>query len=195
MSEAGEIEDRLYGLLEVAERQQAAVQAALDGLAGGRTALEGERARLAREVTLLDLSLRAAVKAAVNDGLASAATEGAKAVEAATAPLLGELAAVTERAGRAEPVPGARLTRAARNPPRGRRERRAGDRTRPAGVARPRIRGRMPQGSPTTLAGSRSPFLRHGAEQPVAWLPWGAEAFERAQREAHDERGQDAEHD
>ncbi|HEX6940936.1 MAG TPA: thioredoxin domain-containing protein [Longimicrobiales bacterium] len=41
----------------------------------------------------------------------------------------------------------------------------------------------MPQGSPTTLAGSRSPFLRHGAEQPVAWLPWGAEAFERAQRE------------
>ena len=102
MSEAGEIEDRLYGLLEVAERQQAAVQAALDGLAGGRTALEGERARLAREVTLLDLSLRAAVKAAVNDGLASAATEGAKAVEAATAPLLGELAAVTERAGRAD---------------------------------------------------------------------------------------------
>ena len=30
------------------------------------------------------------------------------------------------------------------------------------------------------LAGERSPFLQHGAQQPVAWLPWGDEAFERA---------------
>lgn len=102
MSGAGEVEGRLYGLLEVAERQQAAVQAALDGLAGERAALEGERARLAREVTTLDLSLRGAVSVAVKDSLAAAATEGAKAVQAATGPLLGELAAVTERAGRAD---------------------------------------------------------------------------------------------
>ncbi len=34
-----------------------------------------------------------------------------------------------------------------------------------------------------TLAGSSSPFLRHGAEQPVRWMPWGPEALERAQRE------------
>ena len=102
MSGTGEVEDRLYGLLEVAERQQAAVQAALDGLAAGRTALEGERARLAREVTTLDLSLRGAVSVAVKDSLAAAATEGAKAVQAATGPLLAELAAVTERAGRAD---------------------------------------------------------------------------------------------
>src|SRR5690606_22927521 len=33
------------------------------------------------------------------------------------------------------------------------------------------------------LAGERSPFLRHGATQPVDWLPWGEEAFERARRE------------
>jgi uncharacterized protein YyaL (SSP411 family) len=33
------------------------------------------------------------------------------------------------------------------------------------------------------LAGSRSPFLQHGAHQPVDWMPWGAEAFARA-REA-----------
>ncbi len=33
------------------------------------------------------------------------------------------------------------------------------------------------------LAGSRSPFLRHGATQPVDWHPWGDEAFERARRE------------
>ena len=102
VGETGEAEERLYGLLEIAERQQAAVQAALDGLAGERAALEGERARLAREVTILDLSVRGAVSMAVKDSLAAAATEGAKAVEAATGPLLGELAAVTERAGRAE---------------------------------------------------------------------------------------------
>jgi uncharacterized protein YyaL (SSP411 family) len=30
------------------------------------------------------------------------------------------------------------------------------------------------------LAGSRSPFLLHGAHQPVAWQPWGAAAFELA---------------
>lgn len=33
------------------------------------------------------------------------------------------------------------------------------------------------------LAQSKSPFLRHGAEQPVAWLPWGEEAFRRAREE------------
>jgi uncharacterized protein len=32
------------------------------------------------------------------------------------------------------------------------------------------------------LTGSRSPFLRHGATQPVDWLPWGEEAFEQARR-------------
>ena len=31
-----------------------------------------------------------------------------------------------------------------------------------------------------TLAGSASPFLRHGAEQPVDWMPWGVAAFRRA---------------
>ena len=38
-----ETEDRLYGLMEVVERQQAAVQAALEGLAAERMALQGER--------------------------------------------------------------------------------------------------------------------------------------------------------
>jgi hypothetical protein len=33
------------------------------------------------------------------------------------------------------------------------------------------------------LADSKSPFLRHGAEQPVDWLPWGEEAFRRARDE------------
>ncbi|HET9439703.1 MAG TPA: thioredoxin domain-containing protein [Longimicrobiales bacterium] len=34
-----------------------------------------------------------------------------------------------------------------------------------------------------SLADARSPFLQHGAKQPVKWLPWGDLAFERAKRE------------
>jgi hypothetical protein len=34
-----------------------------------------------------------------------------------------------------------------------------------------------------TLAGARSPFLQHGAKQPVRWMPWSDAAFERARRE------------
>ncbi len=41
----------------------------------------------------------------------------------------------------------------------------------------------MPEPSVPSLADSRSPFLRHGAEQPVSWLPWCDAAFERARRE------------
>jgi uncharacterized protein len=33
------------------------------------------------------------------------------------------------------------------------------------------------------LSGSASPFLRHGASQPVHWMPWSAAAFQRARRE------------
>ncbi len=32
------------------------------------------------------------------------------------------------------------------------------------------------------LSASGSPYLRHGASQPVRWMTWGAEAFERARR-------------
>ena len=102
MSGAGEVEDRLYGLLEVAERQQAAAQAALDGLAAERAALKRERDALATEAKALGLSLRVEVRSAVTDGLAAAATEGVQAVETATAPLLGRLEGVAATAGRAE---------------------------------------------------------------------------------------------
>jgi hypothetical protein len=99
MSEA---EDRLYGLMEITERQQAAVQAALDGLAAERAALERERLMLARGVQALERSTQAAVHAAVTQSLAGAAGEGVEAVQAATAPLLGRLAGIEQSAGRAE---------------------------------------------------------------------------------------------
>ncbi len=95
-------EDRLYGLMEVAERQQAAVQAALDGLAAERAALAREREALARGVAGLQLGTQGAVRAAVADSLAGAATEGVAAVQAATGPLLVRLDSVAERAGQAD---------------------------------------------------------------------------------------------
>jgi len=97
-----ETEDRLYGLMEIAERQQAAVQAALDGLTAERTALGREREALARGVRDLQIGTQGAVRSAVTDSLAGAATEGVAAVQAATKPLLGRLAGVTAEAGQAE---------------------------------------------------------------------------------------------
>jgi len=74
--EMSEAEDgRLYGLMEVAEGQQAAVQAALEGLAAERAALRREREALARQVQAAEGSTRAVVRAAVAEGLAGAATE------------------------------------------------------------------------------------------------------------------------
>ena len=95
-------EDRLYGLIEIAERQQAAVQVALDGLAAERAALAQEREVLARGVRDVQIGAEGAVRSAVADSLAGAATEGVAAVQAATAPLLIRLAGMTEQAGQAD---------------------------------------------------------------------------------------------
>jgi hypothetical protein len=99
---SGDTEDRLFGLMEIAQGHQTAVQAALDGLAAERVALRKERETLAWEVRALERSMDTTVREAVKASLAGAATEGAAAVQAATQPLLGRLAAVTEGAGRAE---------------------------------------------------------------------------------------------
>ena len=49
-------EERLYGLMEIADSQQKAVQAALDGLKAERAALARERERLAGEIAALGQS-------------------------------------------------------------------------------------------------------------------------------------------
>ena len=95
-------EDHLYGLMEIAEKQQTAVQAALDGLAAGRTALQQERERLAREVKVLGLDTRMAVRSAVQNSFAAAGSEGVAAVRTATEPLLETLAGMTTGAAQAE---------------------------------------------------------------------------------------------
>jgi hypothetical protein len=93
---SGDTEDRLFGLMEIAQGHQTAVQAALDGLAAERVALRKERETLAWEVRALERSMDTAVREAVKASLAGAATEGAAAVQAATQPLLGRLADETE---------------------------------------------------------------------------------------------------
>ena len=95
-------EDRLYGLIEVAERQQALVQATLEGVAAEREALARERETLARAVAGLQAGTQGAVRAAVADSLARAATEGVAAVQAATGPLLSRLAEVGQQAREAD---------------------------------------------------------------------------------------------
>jgi len=71
-------EDRLYGLVEIADRQQAAVQAALEGLAAERAALAREREALAHQVQGLQAGVQGAARAAVAEGLAGAAVEVAE---------------------------------------------------------------------------------------------------------------------
>ncbi|HQT90041.1 MAG TPA: hypothetical protein PK677_16125 [Acidiphilium sp.] len=99
MSEA---EDRLYGLMEIAERQQTAVQTALDGLIAERDALKRERLALAGQVGELAKGMKLVVHSAVSESLAGAASEGTEAVGEATEPLLGKLADVTKSAGDAD---------------------------------------------------------------------------------------------
>ena len=95
-------EDHLYGLMEIAEKQQLAVQTALEGLAAERVALQQERARLAREVRALGLDTQVVVRSAVRDSFADTASDGVAAVRTATQPLLSQLDAVTAGATQAE---------------------------------------------------------------------------------------------
>lgn len=117
---AGDAEQRLFGLMAVAEEQQAAAREALDGFATERAALSQERAQLGEILEAvrteagwlrktaaelgpkLALRVETAAKAAVKGELAEAGTTAATAVEAAAQPLLTQLSGVAEQAGAAE---------------------------------------------------------------------------------------------
>ncbi|GBR75258.1 hypothetical protein [Acidiphilium acidophilum] len=85
-------EERLYGLMEIAEQQQAAVQRVLNGLAEERAALAQERQRLAEEASSLEERVREAVSAAVTTALEQVGKEGVATVRKATKPMLEDLA-------------------------------------------------------------------------------------------------------
>lgn len=85
-------EERLYGLMEIAERQQAVVQRALNGLAEERAALAQERQKLAAEASGLEERVRGAVSAAVATTLEQVGKDGVATVRKATKPLLEDVA-------------------------------------------------------------------------------------------------------
>lgn len=97
-----ETEDRVYALIDVAGQQQGSVQAALDGLAAERLALQRERQALARGVEAMREGASVAVRLAVQESLAGAGGTIATQAEAATKPVLARLAGVVETAGQAE---------------------------------------------------------------------------------------------
>jgi hypothetical protein len=97
-----ETEDRLYGLMEVVERQQAAVQAALEGLAAERAALQREREALARGAQGLEAGAQAAVRSAVMESLSSVGPAIAAKAEGATQSLVGAVSGAASTAHQAE---------------------------------------------------------------------------------------------
>lgn len=102
MNGISEADRRLFGLMEIAEGNQAAIQTALAGLVAEREALALERSAFAREVAALGEVTKGAVQTAVAASFAGAAIEGVKAVGVATKPLLKDLAAVTTATTAAE---------------------------------------------------------------------------------------------
>ncbi|WP_147061324.1 hypothetical protein [Kozakia baliensis] len=96
------VEERLYGLLEVIEQQQVAVQRALEGLQAERAAMAQERAALAGEVQRLTPLLRQAVEMTVTDHMRVMTGPGTQALQDAVTPLLGAVGQAARKAGEAE---------------------------------------------------------------------------------------------
>jgi len=115
-----EREQALFGLMAVAEEQQAAVREALAGLAAQQAALERQQASLERQAEAVQAeatrlrrlagevgpalaqSTREAAEMAVQRGLAGAGATATAAVETAAKPLLDGLSGVTAQAGAVE---------------------------------------------------------------------------------------------
>jgi len=115
--ETGGTEQALYGLMAVAEEQQAAVRAALAGLAAQEAALKRELAEWVTTIRHEAVALRGAageagpvlartaretIGAAMQRELAGAGDTAAAALRTAVGPLLERLSGVAAEAGRAE---------------------------------------------------------------------------------------------
>ncbi len=117
---AGDAQQQLYGMMGLAQEQQAAVAAALAGLVAERAALAGERVTLAQQAEAmraeaaslrraagelgpgLARSTQAAAERAVERGLAGAGETVAAAVEGAARPALERLSGMAAQAGAVE---------------------------------------------------------------------------------------------
>jgi hypothetical protein len=113
-------QQQLFGLMAMAEEQQKAVQAAIDGLADERAALAEERIAVAQAaasvagvadnvrkatanvVPALQKAAAEVLAASVRQSLAGVAQTAAQALGEATKPVIGSLSSVVEAAGEAE---------------------------------------------------------------------------------------------
>lgn len=107
------MDEQLFGLMAVAEEQQKAVKAALDGLAAERAALAKAAAALAgvagevrkaaaEAIPAIEDAADEAVGASVRRSLAGASAAAAKALGEASRPIVERLSGVVQAAGEAE---------------------------------------------------------------------------------------------
>jgi hypothetical protein len=97
-----DVEAQIYGLIEVAARQQAAVQSLLEGLAAERAASKHTRQELALQTENLSVLLRSAVYTAVREAFGTVATGVVEAVQVAAKPFVSGLEGLPEIARQAE---------------------------------------------------------------------------------------------
>jgi hypothetical protein len=95
-------EDTIYGLLEIAERQQTAAQGALDGLSAEREMFARERVEWMSGVGSIKDDVRSAVLAAVAESTDEAVQVAAEAVKEATDELMASLACMSDSVVEAE---------------------------------------------------------------------------------------------
>lgn len=98
----GDVEDQLYRLIEVAERQQEAAQTAVDALAAERAAFVRERETWFKDVPNLKDDVRLTIAQAVAGSTNEAARAASTAVEDGTKELRDAISTMTTQANQAE---------------------------------------------------------------------------------------------
>lgn len=97
-----DVDEKLYGLIETAERQQEVVQTAIAGLAREREALAEERGAWVAQFDTLHEELTGSVTGAVYNGIADMTDRGTQAIAGLSGPFAETLAGLAEHADAAE---------------------------------------------------------------------------------------------
>ncbi len=103
-----EAQQQLFGLMTVAEDQQKAIQAAIEGLVAERQALAKERAALAQAALTVQKAVGVAIGAAVRESMAGVSQTAVAAFAQAAGPFTREVQSIAKQAkAAAEEVAGA----------------------------------------------------------------------------------------
>jgi hypothetical protein len=95
-------EEKLYGLMEIAERQQIVAQTALEGMASVLSSFGEERVRWMSSVGSLSEDVRGAVHTAASESMVGVAETSAEAVKEVAQALVDRMAGVSVQAEQAE---------------------------------------------------------------------------------------------